>query len=208
MVGIKIEVLKKDSIETIRKQEECFRLRAELCPSCPFYECDEEDLPPRKGCKFCNKVGTPPDVSSVLSAERNLKCIEKYEKFTIDDLIAISGFNSLDLTKTKFRQDPAVRAVKEKYGFSWSEISYFAYFHTDDSRSRLFLLRKKTGLSQKQLADLVGSTYNRISDYERGITKIENMTLGMAKKLSAALHCTIEDLIGQDELAAESERSV
>lgn len=198
MVFMSLEGMKRNANAAIRQQEESLRLRAELCPSCPYYGCDEEGLP-HKECGTCKKVGTMPNVGSLLESERILECVEKYERFTVDDLLAIAGFNSLDLTKPEFRQNPSVRAVKEKYGLSWSEISEFAYLHTGDPRNRLFLLRKKSGLSQKQLAELSGIAYSRISDYERGAIKIENMTLGTARRLAAALRCTIDELVGRDE---------
>lgn len=198
MIGMNLEAMKKTANETIRLKDEHLRLCAEICPSCPFYGVDEDGLPHMQ-CTCCEKVGIMPHVGAVIDAERILECVEKYERFTVDDLIAISGFKSFELTKPEFRKNPAVRSVKDKYGLSWSEISEFAYLHTEDPRNRLFHLRRKSGLSQKQLSELTGITYSRISDYERGITKIGNMTISNARKIAAALNCAIEDLLDQDE---------
>ena len=48
-------------------------------------------------------------------------------------------------------------------------------------------LRQKRGLSQDRLGAKVGMSQGTIANYETGITKVENMTLGTALKLCDAL---------------------
>ena len=60
-------------------------------------------------------------------------------------------------------------------------------------------IRKAKKLTQGQLAEMVGCSQGRIGDYESGRCTIENITLGIALKLSNALGCSIEDLFTADE---------
>ena len=56
-------------------------------------------------------------------------------------------------------------------------------------------LRLEKGISRKELAELSGVHYNKISDYENNYTNIENVTLGNLYRIANALDCTIDDLI-------------
>lgn len=60
-------------------------------------------------------------------------------------------------------------------------------------------IRKSKQLTQGQLAEMVGCSQGRIGDYEKGRCTIENITLGVALKISNALDCTIEDLFTTEE---------
>lgn len=53
-------------------------------------------------------------------------------------------------------------------------------------------MRKKRGLTQKQLAELLGVKQQNISDWERGerSPSVKNL-----KKLSEILNCQIDDLV-------------
>lgn len=53
-------------------------------------------------------------------------------------------------------------------------------------------IRKKRGLTQKQLAELLGVKQQNISDWERGerSPSVKNL-----KKLSEILNCQIDDLV-------------
>jgi putative transcriptional regulator len=62
-------------------------------------------------------------------------------------------------------------------------------------------IRKEKKLTQGQLAAMVGCSQGRIGDYESGRCTIENITLGVALKISNALGCTIEDLFTAEEQA-------
>ncbi|HPY85538.1 helix-turn-helix transcriptional regulator [Ruminococcus sp. XPD3002] len=64
-------------------------------------------------------------------------------------------------------------------------------------------IRKSQKLTQGQLAEMVGCSQGRIGDYESGRCTIENITLGVALKLSNALGCTIEDLFTMEAPTAE-----
>ncbi len=62
-------------------------------------------------------------------------------------------------------------------------------------------IRKAKKLTQGQLAEMVGCSQGRIGDYESGRCTIENITIGIALKLSNALGCSIEDLFTTEEHA-------
>lgn len=51
----------------------------------------------------------------------------------------------------------------------------------------LLEIRKAKGLTQQQVADAAGMTRPRLSEYERGIRPISNMTLAQAARLADAL---------------------
>jgi transcriptional regulator with XRE-family HTH domain len=53
-------------------------------------------------------------------------------------------------------------------------------------------IRKKRGLTQKQLAELLGVKQQNVSDWERGerSPSVKNL-----KKLSEILNCQIDDLV-------------
>jgi DNA-binding XRE family transcriptional regulator len=51
--------------------------------------------------------------------------------------------------------------------------------------------RKKAGITQEQLAQEVGVSKTRISEYENNNV---NMTIITAKKLAAVCNCTIDDM--------------
>ena len=62
-------------------------------------------------------------------------------------------------------------------------------------------IRKAKKLTQGQIAEMVGCSQGRIGYYESGRCTIENITLGVALKISNALGCTIEDLFTTEEQA-------
>lgn len=56
-------------------------------------------------------------------------------------------------------------------------------------------LRKAKGLTQQALATAAGVPLRAIQKYENGETQVENMTLGNAVKIAAALGVQPQDLI-------------
>ena len=58
-------------------------------------------------------------------------------------------------------------------------------------------LRKAKGLTQAALAERAGLPLRTVQKYEGGEYKAENMTLGNALKLAAALGCEPRDLIAK-----------
>ena len=56
-------------------------------------------------------------------------------------------------------------------------------------------LRKKSGLTLKQLAEKSGVNFMKIHQIERGIIKPENIALHTAHKLANALNCQTKDLL-------------
>jgi ribosome-binding protein aMBF1 (putative translation factor) len=55
---------------------------------------------------------------------------------------------------------------------------------------QVYALRQQMGLTQKQLADLIGTTQSVISRLES--TDYENERIETLQKLASALHCTLE----------------
>lgn len=56
-------------------------------------------------------------------------------------------------------------------------------------------LRQAAGLTQKALADASGINLRQIQKIEAGEIRIENVTLGNAKKLAGAFGIQIEELL-------------
>lgn len=48
-------------------------------------------------------------------------------------------------------------------------------------------LRESRGLTQQQVADVAGMSRQRLSEYERGVRPVSNMTLAQAVRLADAL---------------------
>ena len=61
--------------------------------------------------------------------------------------------------------------------------------------ARLKDLRTAAGLTQVELADAAGVPFQTIQKYERGVLKLENMTLLKAAKIAAALGIHAEELL-------------
>lgn len=53
-------------------------------------------------------------------------------------------------------------------------------------------IRKKLGITQKDLADMLGVTPNAISQWENGV---RNPSLENVKRLAEILHCTTDDIL-------------
>lgn len=56
-------------------------------------------------------------------------------------------------------------------------------------------IREQKGLTRKELAELSGIHYKKVTDYENHYIKTENITVGNLYKLAQALECKIDDLI-------------
>lgn len=61
-------------------------------------------------------------------------------------------------------------------------------------------LRREKGLSQKDLANILGVSQSAISKYETGVAL---PSLNTARKIAAALDCTIDELFGEPEKEKE-----
>lgn len=55
-------------------------------------------------------------------------------------------------------------------------------------------IREAKNVSRKALAELSGIHYSKISDYENGYVKTENITVGNLFKIANALNVTIDEL--------------
>ncbi|MCP2731208.1 helix-turn-helix transcriptional regulator [Limnofasciculus baicalensis] len=62
-----------------------------------------------------------------------------------------------------------------------------------DLESDLKKLRERAGLSQSALAKLVGVTGKTVSNWERGVTRVD-LSLSQVKELSSVLGVTLEEL--------------
>ena len=70
---------------------------------------------------------------------------------------------------------------------------------------RLRMLRKKSGLTQTELAEAAGSTMRSIQNYEAGKRYPQNIEI--AKKLAAALGVTSGELLGEEgEIIVDAEK--
>lgn len=52
--------------------------------------------------------------------------------------------------------------------------------------------REKSGMTQQELADVLGVTQGAVANWENGIRKPD---IFMLKKIADALHCTADDLL-------------
>jgi transcriptional regulator with XRE-family HTH domain len=57
-------------------------------------------------------------------------------------------------------------------------------------------LRQRRGLSQLDLARLVGMKQPIVSDYERGVRNVRLMSAANADKFCRALNCSLSELLG------------
>lgn len=60
---------------------------------------------------------------------------------------------------------------------------------------KLYELRKKAGLTQKDLAEMLGVSQPTVCAWEAGVTAIPSTYLPI---LADLLHCTIDALFGRD----------
>lgn len=60
--------------------------------------------------------------------------------------------------------------------------------------NNLRALRKKAGMTQQELADKTGLTFQKISTYEN-TDDLKNITLWNILRIAEALNCTIEDIV-------------
>ncbi|MDE6730911.1 MAG: helix-turn-helix domain-containing protein [Oscillospiraceae bacterium] len=56
-------------------------------------------------------------------------------------------------------------------------------------------IREQKGLTRKELAELSGVHYKKVTDYENQYINTENITVGNLYKIAQALECKIDDLI-------------
>lgn len=56
--------------------------------------------------------------------------------------------------------------------------------------------REKSGMTQQELADVLGVTQGAVANWENGIRKPD---IFMLKRIADALHCTADDLLNAPE---------
>lgn len=56
-------------------------------------------------------------------------------------------------------------------------------------------IREQKGLTRKELSELSGVHYKKITDYENNYVRTENITIGNLYKIAQALECKIDDLL-------------
>lgn len=59
-------------------------------------------------------------------------------------------------------------------------------------------IRKKAGLSQAELADIIGVSVRTLQDYEQGRRNINKAAADVVLKLAKALHCKLNDIMNQE----------
>lgn len=64
----------------------------------------------------------------------------------------------------------------------------------EGSQLTLAKLRERAGLTQRQLADVLGVTVTTISNWERGV-KEPNLNFAQVKQMTEVLHCSLDDLV-------------
>jgi transcriptional regulator with XRE-family HTH domain len=62
--------------------------------------------------------------------------------------------------------------------------------------TRIRLRRKELGVSQENLADKIGVTFQQVQKYERGTNRV---SASMLSKIATALDCGVADFFGNDE---------
>lgn len=55
-------------------------------------------------------------------------------------------------------------------------------------------IRESKGITRKELSAMSDVHYNKLSDYENGYTKTENITIGNMLKIASALGVTLDEL--------------
>ena len=71
--------------------------------------------------------------------------------------------------------------------------------------SRIRLLRKGAQMSQTDLAEQVGVTFQQVQKYEKGITRV---SAGRLTKIAAALGVPVSELLGDDGAGQSNRRAV
>lgn len=66
-------------------------------------------------------------------------------------------------------------------------------------------IREQKGLTRKELAELSGLHYKKITDYENNYINIENVTIGNLNRIAIALHCTLDELCRDKPEALKTE---
>lgn len=61
--------------------------------------------------------------------------------------------------------------------------------------SELARRRSELGMTQEQLAERAGITFQAVSNFETGWRSITNARVSTVRKLAEALDCSIEDLL-------------
>lgn len=70
-------------------------------------------------------------------------------------------------------------------------------------KNNIYLLRQKKGLTQRQIAEAIGTTATQISKLENGERKLAPEWL---ERLSVALNCTKAELLGEEQPQPLTER--
>lgn len=65
-------------------------------------------------------------------------------------------------------------------------------------------LRKRAGLTQRQLADAMGVTVKSVSAWERGVVE-PRLTFAETQKLTEILGCSFQDLVAATQSREDSE---
>lgn len=64
----------------------------------------------------------------------------------------------------------------------------------NDQPLTLMKVRERAGLTQRQLADVLGVTISTVSNWERGV-QVPRLTFWQTQKLMNACQCSIDELV-------------
>lgn len=142
---------------------------------------------------FAKKVGVSPTTLSQWEKDETMPTWNSVVKLakacgiTVKELVGEDAVKQLAVHKRVLVKKNSTRGY------------YFGYI--EGLGNRIYHLRKKAGLTQKQLAEKVGVSYRAISKYELDHVSPSSKT---AQKLADALDVTLEELLGKDVLHAEN----
>lgn len=142
---------------------------------------------------FAKKVGVAPNTLSQWEKDETMPTWNSVVKLakacgiTAKDLVGEDTVKQLAAHKRELAKKNSTRGY------------YFGYI--EGLGDRIYHLRKKAGLTQKQLAKKAGLSYRAISTYE--LDRVSPSSKA-AQKLADALDVTLEELLGKDVLHAEN----
>lgn len=142
---------------------------------------------------FAKKVGVAPNTLSQWEKDETMPTWNSVVKLakacgmSVKELVGEDTVNRLAAHKRELAKKNSTRGY------------YFG--HIEGLGDRIYHLRKKAGLTQKQLAKKAGLSYRAISTYELDHVSPSSKA---AQKLADALDVTLEELLGKDALNAEN----
>lgn len=142
---------------------------------------------------FAKKVGVAPNTLSQWEKDETMPTWNSVVKLAKACGIPVKELVGEDTVKRLAAHKRELAKKNSTRGY------YFGYI--EGLGDRIYHLRKKAGLTQKQLAKKAGLSYRAISTYELDQVSPSSKA---AQKLADALDATLEELLGKDALNAEN----